>query len=84
MSVMWCLLAEVLTSVEGLKYSWECWILRLFTTDKVASLSDKEFPYVWAPNHPPWFLIGHPIPLVTNSCSQWAPGSKNFSGGTLL
>ena len=83
MSVIWCLLVEVLTSVEDLRYSWEYWILRLITVAGVTSLSDKRIPLCLGPQSFPIVSIGHPIQLVTNSCSQWAPGSKNFSGGTL-
>ena len=40
MRVIVCLLVELLTSVEDLRYGWRYWILRLITAVEIVSLSN--------------------------------------------
>ena len=78
MSVILCLLVEVLTSVEDLRYSWEYWILRLITVVGVTSLSGKRIPLCLGPPIIPHSFYWAPYTISDKFLLPMGPREQEF------
>ena len=78
MRVIVCLLVELLTSVEDLRYGWRYWILRLITAVEFISLSNKRIPLCLGPTNIPHSFYWAPLLINDEFSLLMGPREQEF------